>query len=1055
MSLLTGLDKLIADVAGPLVFQRASLLRGSGYSISAATGQMVNTQTTEDIQVIEADYTDRHRASLDIPDQDRRLSILGYGVATPRPGDRVSVRGFIWEIVNIARDPAGALYDCQVKPITDDLAGDLGATANLLSGVAGLVSNVAGPLLFGDAVIFRVLTSTLDASGQSIRTTDIEFIKALEVEYSAFHRTDAGIPDTDRSLLILGQGLTAIPKPGDRVDINGLKYEIVRTGRDPARALYECQARPVGIAEILILAQHNVTLARQQLYATGERKFVFHAGVLARVIGEASGYTVGGAFTENTLARIIGTALAIAPVTASSDGLLARVYFGGSCALGASIEAGTVTGRAILSGAVSVLALASHAGTTGRATLAATATLTEVRSAAHAGTLGRITGAANAEALAGATGAATLARLDMAANATNAATAQSEGITGRPGLMAACDNLVVAVQAGTLGRAQGAGAATNATGAAQAATLGRATLGALGGALAAGAHAGALARAIFAGTATAVVPLDERTATHAGTLARLAGEATVQSFNTATLASTLARNVSTGTATLETGATQAATIARLLSTSSATVLASAAHAGALARSTLGATATVEAGGGYDADAEALIARMTLAPASWHQDLINACVVALKSDGTWDRLTALYLLNGQDKQASFLNWVAADSLSVVGSDITQLKPFFYMRSANVALATQTNYLETGYGVDAKYTESDCHYGAISSQWRSNGNYPVMMIGGFLASYIHDASNSQVTGRINNGPTYGFGTLEHGHYAYSQTGGQLTPYLDGVAHSAPITQGAPAADGTYNLFRTGSGIDQLSNAAMRAFHMGQSLTSGQMATLNSALTTYMDGVTMGGPVNPAYMVPEMVGTPRTIPQNTSNLPLPAGIVAGDIILVMGAKDGQTLATPSGFTTIRNVRAASVQLTAAYKVAVGGETSVTVASAAGQAWMSCVFRNVDAANPIDVTAPLLSDSQSLRTVWAPEITPVTDGCAIVLFAGMDDDVSTSVKHPDGYTPIASRQSGVSGTAITIMSAYKIKNKASIECPLPFTVQGAADAWHAISIALRPKAV
>jgi len=117
--------------------------------------------------------------------------------------------------------------------------------ANLLTGIDKLVADIAGPLLFAAAVLVRQ-TRVADGRGGWTVTDAEEACKALVTDYSAFSRGSLGIPDTDRKVLVLGHGLTAPPVPGNLLTIDGYRWRIVATTRDPAKAVYECQATPAG-----------------------------------------------------------------------------------------------------------------------------------------------------------------------------------------------------------------------------------------------------------------------------------------------------------------------------------------------------------------------------------------------------------------------------------------------------------------------------------------------------------------------------------------------------------------------------------------------------------------------------------------------------------------------------------------------------------------------------------------------------------------------------------------------------------------------------------------
>lgn len=117
---------------------------------------------------------------------------------------------------------------------------------NLLTGLDKLIADIAGPLVFGAASLRRV-ARVADGRGGQTETETAADCQVLVTDYSAFSKSSLGIPDTDRKILVLGHGLTPPPAPGNILVIDGYRWVIVQTTRDPAKAVYECQSRPSGV----------------------------------------------------------------------------------------------------------------------------------------------------------------------------------------------------------------------------------------------------------------------------------------------------------------------------------------------------------------------------------------------------------------------------------------------------------------------------------------------------------------------------------------------------------------------------------------------------------------------------------------------------------------------------------------------------------------------------------------------------------------------------------------------------------------------------------------
>lgn len=546
MSLLAGIDKLISQVAGPLVFEQAQLLRTGAASIDPATGQTSSANAPEDIKAIEEDYSAFHRASLGIPSVQRKINVIGYGVDIPRAGDQVNLRGIVWEISSVGNESAGALYTCHAVPV--GVAADPGATQNLLTGVAGQIAGIAGPLLFNDAIIYS-RTEGLDANGQATIQQTPQDALALETDYTNFHRAAASIPETHRKLMVIGYGLDPVPKPGDSIALDGTLWEIVESTRDPARAVYEFQSKPIGEAVRIIYASHSGTLSRIEGTAAATVQFAEHFGILAGVQGSANASVDITLSHAAALARVAGSAEAGANADSAGAGVLARLQGSALAASGVSVAHAGFLQRSVAGAAASAGVTGSHAGTLAPITGQAEATQADIIEAQHIGSLApvagfatgssviaaqadtgpsRVSGTANAETGATAGGVSGLARIQGSANSQTLVSGQSGAILARTASFAAAGATPGAAHAGTLGRISGAGEGVTAV---------------------SGAHAGALAG--IAGSASGVVGWPILSASHAGTLGRLLGSASADAIISASHVGALAGIQGAATGTVE------------------------------------------------------------------------------------------------------------------------------------------------------------------------------------------------------------------------------------------------------------------------------------------------------------------------------------------------------------------------------------------------------------------------------------------------------------------------------------------------------------------------
>jgi hypothetical protein len=107
---------------------------------------------------------------------------------------------------------------------------------------AAIARGFAGLLLPG-VVTRTVPGGGLDEHGDPIANTTVTYACQGFVEtFSAFYRAQAGIPDTDVKITLIG-GLTGTrPQKDDRVTLRGTVYQIRRiVNIDPAEASYELQ----------------------------------------------------------------------------------------------------------------------------------------------------------------------------------------------------------------------------------------------------------------------------------------------------------------------------------------------------------------------------------------------------------------------------------------------------------------------------------------------------------------------------------------------------------------------------------------------------------------------------------------------------------------------------------------------------------------------------------------------------------------------------------------------------------------------------------------------
>ena len=182
---------------------------------------------------------------------------------------------------------------------------------------------------------------------------------------------------------------------------------------------------------------------------------------------------------------------------------------------------------------------------------------------------------------------------------------------------------------------------------------------------------------------------------------------------------------------------------------------------------------------------------------------------------------------------------------------------------------------------------------------------------------------------------------------------------------------------------------------------------------------------------------------------------GIQSGDLVLLMGVADNQSIPTPqtdsSNWTAlpgITNNNTSSPYRGIFYKFATGSSITATFNNHdVGYAMLA--YRFVDSSTPFDVNA---TDSGSSGMPDCPSITPVSDKSLIIAAGFLDDDkIAATVGAPTGYTLAKAVQNELSQS--TLMVAHKLLPTAAAEDPGVFTDSSGSgsDSCQNVTIALR----
>jgi len=108
----------ILNAALANVFRNATLKVPTTPSADGQGGATPGTPTSRACKALVDDYSDARRQALGIPANDRRIIILAASVASgaiPAVGCTVTAEGRDWQVISVARDPAFATYELQVR----------------------------------------------------------------------------------------------------------------------------------------------------------------------------------------------------------------------------------------------------------------------------------------------------------------------------------------------------------------------------------------------------------------------------------------------------------------------------------------------------------------------------------------------------------------------------------------------------------------------------------------------------------------------------------------------------------------------------------------------------------------------------------------------------------------------------------------------------------------------------------------------------------------------------------------------------------------------------
>lgn len=239
----------------------------------------------------------------------------------------------------------------------------------------------------------------------------------------------------------------------------------------------------------------------------------------------------------------------------------------------------------------------------------------------------------------------------------------------------------------------------------------------------------------------------------------------------------------------------------------------------------------------NAEATALIARMSTAPNDTRKAQIDTLVGALKTAGVWAKLDALYVLAAADSQASLLNWLGSTF------DATAVSTTFTADRGHTGNGTSA-YISTGFNPTTATTPKFVQNSGHMSFWsRTSGQSSNVDMGNFNSLIVCRNGSNQTSHRINAAASGVPSNLDgSGFFATSRTGTANVDnflYRNGVALGGSNTSEAPNNSEIRVLGRGGASLSYSARECAAA-SIGGGLTAGEVTDFYNALNTYLVAV-----------------------------------------------------------------------------------------------------------------------------------------------------------------------------------------------------------------------
>lgn len=253
-----------------------------------------------------------------------------------------------------------------------------------------------------------------------------------------------------------------------------------------------------------------------------------------------------------------------------------------------------------------------------------------------------------------------------------------------------------------------------------------------------------------------------------------------------------------------------------------------------------------AAGGYDPDASAYFAAMTVQPTETRKGHINTLVLALKAAGVWTKLDHLSLLASHDAQAARLN-----SKEPTGTALSAVNGPIFTTDQGYAGDALSAYLNTGFNPTTasspKFTRNSAHIGiysrtsTINAAWFDIGAINSGVAGTRINAASGNANTLRAELTANGVANYGTTGSASGHLVLSRTSStSVSGYRNGAALATVASTSVAPPNAVFHALTVAGITGNFSGRQLASLHWGDQLSSTEAANFYAALNAYLTSI-----------------------------------------------------------------------------------------------------------------------------------------------------------------------------------------------------------------------